>query len=87
VHSSLEDTKATVGEISAKKEIAITTTKMVEEAREAYRPIATRGSLIYFLIDQLSVPPQPSAPRIRASPTSSERLTLSCRCGRVLLLR
>ena len=28
---------------------------MVEEAREAYRPIATRGSLVYFIVDQLSV--------------------------------
>ena len=52
---SLEETKATVGEINEKKAIALKTTKTVEEARESYRPIGTRGSLIYFLIDQLSV--------------------------------
>ena len=38
-----------------KKEVAVATTKMVEDARESYRPIGTRGALVYFLIDQLSV--------------------------------
>ena len=52
---SLEETKATVAEINQKKEVAVTTGKLVGEAREAYRPIATRGSLVYFLLDQLSV--------------------------------
>ncbi len=52
---SLEDTKATVGEINEKKMVAAETTLKVEKAREAYRPVATRGSLIYFLIDRLAV--------------------------------
>ena len=52
---SLEETKATVSEINEKKQVAIATTKMVEEAREAYRHVAKRGSLVYFLIDQLTV--------------------------------
>jgi len=44
-----------VSEINEKKQVAIATTKMVEEAREAYRHVAKRGSLVYFLIDQLTV--------------------------------
>ena len=52
---SLEVTKATVAEINAKKEVAAATTLQVESAREAYRPVATRGSLVYFLIDVMSV--------------------------------
>ena len=52
---SLEDTKATVGEINEKKKIAAETTIKVNAAREAYRAVATRGSLIYFLIDRLRV--------------------------------
>ena len=47
-------TKATVAEINDKKAVAQTTTKMVEQARESYRPVATRGSLMFFLIDQLA---------------------------------
>ncbi|KAL1498812.1 hypothetical protein AB1Y20_014117 [Prymnesium parvum] len=52
---SLENTKATVAEISRKKEAANATFDQVAEARETYRPIATRGSLIYFLLDQLHI--------------------------------
>ena len=51
---SLEVTKATVAEINDKKAVAQTTTKMVEQARESYRPVATRGALMFFLIDQLA---------------------------------
>lgn len=52
---SLEQTKATVAEISEKKEIANANGAKVTEAREMYRPIATRGSLIYFVMNQLNV--------------------------------
>ena len=52
---SLEETKATVGEINEKKAIAAKTSEEVGQAREAYRPVALRGSLIYFLIDRMAV--------------------------------
>ena len=50
---SLENTKATVLEISEKVGVAKATSLKINEARETYRPVAARGSLIYFLIDQL----------------------------------
>ena len=52
---SLEVTKATVLEISDKVIVAKTTAVKINDARETYRPVASRGSLIYFLIDQLNV--------------------------------
>jgi len=52
---SLEETKATSQEIAEKVQVAKVTEVTIAKAREIYRPIAERGSLIYFLIDQLHV--------------------------------
>eukprot|EP00741_Cyanophora_paradoxa_P005992 tig00000955_g5810.t1 len=52
---NLEKTKRTAKEIAEKVEIAKETAKSISAAREAYRPVAIRGSLIYFLIDSLNV--------------------------------
>lgn len=52
---SLEVTKATVIEISEKVGVAKATSLKINQARETYRPVAARGSLIYFLIDTLNV--------------------------------
>ena len=52
---SLEVTKATVIEISEKVGVAKATSLKINQARETYRPVAARGSLIYFLVDTLNV--------------------------------
>ena len=51
---NLEETKRTATDIAEKVELAQTTATTIAEAREAYRPVATRGSLVYFLIDNLN---------------------------------
>jgi len=52
---NLEETKKTATEIAAKVKVAKATEISINEAREIYRPVASRGSLIYFLIDNLNV--------------------------------
>ena len=52
---NLEETKRTAVEIEAKVLAAKETEKTINLAREAYRPVAARGSLVYFLIDALWV--------------------------------
>jgi len=52
---SLEETKATSQEIAEKVQVAKVTEATIAKAREVYRTIAERGSLRYFLIDQLHV--------------------------------
>jgi len=52
---SLENTKITVTEINEKVAEAKTTAVEIGRAREAYRLTASRGSLIYFLINLLNV--------------------------------
>jgi dynein heavy chain len=52
---SLENTKITVTEINEKVLQAKTTAVEIGRAREAYRPTAARGSLVYFLINHLNV--------------------------------
>jgi dynein heavy chain len=52
---SLEEAKATSQEINEKVVIAKETEITIAKAREIYRPIAERGSLMFFLINQLHV--------------------------------
>ena len=52
---SLEETKATSQEIAAKVIVAKETELTIAKAREIYRPIAERGALMFFLINQLHV--------------------------------
>ena len=42
-------------EISEKVGVAKATSLKINQARETYRPVAARGSLIYFLVDTLNV--------------------------------
>ncbi len=51
----LERAKVTSTEIQAKQVIAKETEHNIAEARKAYIPVAVRGALVYFLVDQLWV--------------------------------
>lgn len=50
---NLEKTKKTAAEIENKVEEAKVTTRRIDEAREQYRPAATRASLLYFILNDL----------------------------------
>jgi len=51
----LQTTKVTAVEVNEKIRIANETTDKISTAREEYRPIAIRGSILYFLIVELSM--------------------------------
>lgn len=50
---NLEETKRTALDIEDKVRQASATQASISKAREVYRPVAARGSLVYFLIDGL----------------------------------
>ncbi|KAI8473051.1 MAG: flagellar outer dynein arm heavy chain beta [Monoraphidium minutum] len=50
---NLEETKRTALDIEDKVRQARTTEASISKAREVYRPVAARGSLVFFLIDEL----------------------------------
>ncbi|KAL4450636.1 hypothetical protein ABPG77_000992 [Micractinium sp. CCAP 211/92] len=49
----LEETKRTALEIAEKVKQAKETEVSISKAREVYRPVAQRGSLVYFMVDSL----------------------------------
>ncbi|XP_071441594.1 dynein axonemal heavy chain 10 [Hetaerina americana] len=50
--STLEETKTKATEVSEKLELAAITAKDIDVLREQYRPVATRGAILFFVLSE-----------------------------------
>ena len=49
----LEETKATVNDITKAVEIAVETQSKINESRDLYRPVACEGAMLYFILTKM----------------------------------
>ena len=61
--NTLAESKKVSIMIGKRMEAAVVTKQEIDEAREAYRTVATRGSIIYFVIADMARPRRPAVPR------------------------
>nr|XP_049701305.1 dynein axonemal heavy chain 10 [Helicoverpa armigera] len=52
--NTLENTKSKAAEVMEKLELAETTTKDIEKLRDGYRPVAKRGSILFFVLSDMA---------------------------------
>ncbi|XP_068620608.1 LOW QUALITY PROTEIN: dynein axonemal heavy chain 10 [Battus philenor] len=53
--NTLENTKSKAAEVMEKLELAEVTTKDIEKLRDGYRPVAKRGSILFFVLSDMAV--------------------------------
>ncbi|XP_026741363.1 dynein heavy chain 10, axonemal [Trichoplusia ni] len=51
---TLENTKSKAAEVMEKLELAATTTRDIEHLRDGYRPVAKRGSILFFVLSDMA---------------------------------
>ncbi|KAL4712608.1 hypothetical protein ACJJTC_007203 [Scirpophaga incertulas] len=52
--NTLENTKSKAAEVMEKLELAEVTTKDIEKLRDGYRPVAKRGSILFFVLSDMA---------------------------------
>ncbi|KAM3960300.1 LOW QUALITY PROTEIN: dynein heavy chain at 89D [Aphomia sociella] len=52
--NTLENTKSKAAEVMEKLELAEATTKDIEKLRDGYRPVAKRGSILFFVLSDMA---------------------------------
>ena len=63
--NTLAESKKVSIMIGKRMEAAVVTKQEIDEAREAYRTVATRGSIIYFVIADMALTQRPFTPSTR----------------------
>ena len=75
--NTLAESKKVSIMIGKRMEAAVVTKQEIDEAREAYRTVATRGSIIYFVIADMALTQRPVAPsRHRRASSLGEQVIL-----------